>query len=77
MNTAVSGRAPDLTALIDAVAPQRFPRDPLGILSGYRAYLVHASLSVKSDAELAALGVRRKDLPRLAMEVVFEGRRRH
>jgi hypothetical protein len=77
MNTAVAGRSPDLTALIDAVAPRRFPRDPLGILGGYRAYLVYTSLSAKGDDELAAHGVSRKDVPRLAMEVVFEGRRPH
>ena len=57
------------------MAPRRFLRDPLGILGGYRAYLVFTNLNAKSDVELRALGVTRMDLPRLAMEVVFESRR--
>ena len=76
MTTAVANLSPDLSAFIEAVAPKRFLRDPLGILSGYRAYLVYTRLSAKSDAELGILGVDRASLPRLAMAVVFESRDR-
>ena len=76
MHTAAAGRSP-LLAFIDAVAPKRFLRDPFGLLSGYRAYLVYTSLSAKSDRELTALGISRTDLPRIAVETIFESQRDH
>jgi len=69
-------RGVDLRALVNAIAPKRFMRDPFGLFSGYRAYLVHTDLSAKSDDELQALGLARKDVPRVAMEAVFEERDR-
>lgn len=75
MTTAVLTPSGDLLTLIEEVAPKRFSYDFLGLLSGYRAYQVYTHLRAMSDAELAALGVRRHDLARLAMETVFDGRR--
>ena len=69
-----SATAADLAALINAVAPKRFLRDPFGLVSGYRAYLVYTHLAAKSDSELAALGVGRDTLAQTAMKVVLDGR---
>lgn len=66
---------PDLRAIVDAVAPKHFMRDPFGLVSGYRTYLVYSYLDGRSDAELSEMGLSRRDLPRAAMESVFEGRK--
>ena len=65
---------PDLRAIVDAVAPKHFMRDPFGLVSGYRTYLVYSYLDGRSDAELSEMGLSRRDIPRAAMESVFEGR---
>lgn len=77
MAFAASGHNPatrDLTEVINAVAPKRFLRDPFGLVSGYRAYLVYTHLAAKSDAELKNLGLSRDMLARTAMQVVLDGR---
>jgi hypothetical protein len=61
-----------LSDIITAVAPKRFLRDPLGFVSGYRAYLLYTHLSAKSDSELAELDLERAELPRVAMSAVLE-----
>ncbi|MGR3495970.1 hypothetical protein [Citreimonas sp.] len=75
VTTNITRRA-DFRGLVDAIAPKRFVRDPFGLFSGFRAYRVHAHLSGKSDAELEQIGLTRADLPRVAMEAVFDQRGR-
>ncbi|APX89487.1 hypothetical protein BV394_06955 [Brevirhabdus pacifica] len=76
MDATLYGRsqAPLVTDLINRIAPRKFRRDPLGLVSGYRAYLVYSHLSSLSDWELAELGLRRADLPRIAGDVIFQAR---
>lgn len=74
MSTATTTLSPDFAALIEAIAPKRFIRDPFGLFSGYRAYLVYTHLAAKSDEELAALGLTRATLPRVAIQAVFDSR---
>lgn len=45
-----------------------------GLLSGYRAYLAYSDLASRTDSELAALNLRREDLPRIALDVMTETR---
>ncbi len=68
-DTAPQGR--NFQALIDAIAPRRARRDPLGLFAGYRAYLVYTELSSKSDRELQRMGLERVDLPRVAFDAAF------
>jgi len=75
MHTAVVGRS-SLLAAAEAVSPKRLLQLCSGIVRGYQAYLIYNSLSAKSDAALARLGLDRRDLPRVAMEAVFEDRHR-
>jgi len=46
-------------------------RDPFGIASGYRAYAIYSTLEAKSDDELAAMGLKRTDLPRVAAKALY------
>lgn len=64
-----------LADLIGRIAPLKALRDPLGLLSGYRAYLIYTHLSARSDEELVALGLNRSELPGLAMQAAQDGRR--
>lgn len=57
----------DLQSLVESIAPRKIRFDPLGLVSGYKAYLVYSGLAAKSDAELDALGLTRADLPRVAL----------
>ena len=57
----------DLRGIAEALAPGSFRFDPLGFVSGYKAYQIYTGLSAKSDAELTALGLKRADLPGVAM----------
>jgi uncharacterized protein YjiS (DUF1127 family) len=72
MNTVV--RTPSMRKLVEAIAPTPGRFDPLGLVSGYRAYLVHARLDAMDDAQLSAIGLTRADVPRAAMEAVLEAR---
>ncbi|SLN64178.1 hypothetical protein ROJ8625_03253 [Roseivivax jejudonensis] len=63
-----------LSDIVSAIAPRKFKFDPLGLVSGYRSYTIYTRLAAKSDAELAELGIARTDLPRVAMEAVFQNR---
>jgi hypothetical protein len=67
--TAVS-QGLDLRAIADAVAPDGFRFDPFGLVSGYKAYAIYTALDARSDADLAAMGLSRAELPRTAMEAV-------
>jgi len=58
----------DLRALASAFAPGTYNFDPLGLVSGYKAYLIFTGLDASSDAELGRMGLARADLPRAAME---------
>lgn len=69
MSTATyAGSGIDLRALASAFAPGPVRFDPLGLVSGYKAYSIYTALTSKSDAELARLGLEREDLPRAAMD---------
>lgn len=46
-------------------------RDPLGLVAGWRAYMVWRDLSSLSDAELAARGLTRRDIPQRARAEIF------
>ncbi len=74
MSMTASYPTPALADLIGRIAPPKALRDPLGLISGYRAYLIYTHLSAKSDEELLALGVHRGDLPSLAMQAAQNGR---
>lgn len=58
----------DIRSIADAFAPGAIRFDPLGIVSGYKAYMIYTGLAAKSDAELADLGMKRTDIPRVAMQ---------
>lgn len=58
----------DPRRIAEALAPGTFRFDPLGIVSGYKAYLIYTGLAAKSDKELAAMRLDRRDLPRVAMD---------
>jgi hypothetical protein len=60
-------RGIDLRDLATAIAPGEIRFDPLGLVTGYKAYTIYSALAAKSDAELTAMGVTRADLPGLAM----------
>jgi hypothetical protein len=60
----------DLRSIADAIAPGKVRFDPLGLVTGYKAYQIHTALAAKSDAELACMGLQRKDLPGVAMSAV-------
>jgi hypothetical protein len=47
--------------------PLRLPRDPLGLIAGFRGYLAFRDLSALSDADLAARGLTRADIPARAL----------
>ncbi|MDU8941788.1 hypothetical protein [Ovoidimarina sediminis] len=69
--TAVAARqGVDIRAIANAFAPGAFRVDPLGLVSGFKAYLIYSALAAKSDAELAAMGLKRETLGRTAMEAV-------
>jgi len=63
-------------AYADRTASPRkpLPRDPLGLVAGYRAYTVWRDLSALSDAELAARGLVRADIPRQALAEIKRAR---
>ncbi len=60
----------NLRGVADALAPGAFRFDPLGLVSGYKAYLIYTGLAAKSDEELTLLGLHRTELPRVAIEAV-------
>lgn len=67
--SATTASAPrDLKALASAFDLGRYGFDPLGLVSGYKAYLLYTGLAAKSDADLACMGLTREELPRAAME---------
>ncbi len=70
MSTIAMHHGMSLSQLATRLAPRRTKVDPLGIVSGYRAYVIYTRLSSLSDEELADLGLTRDDLPRAAMEAV-------
>lgn len=48
-------------------------RDPWGFAMGWRGYHAFSRLNALTDGELAARGLSRGDLPRLALEVMKSG----
>jgi hypothetical protein len=61
---------PELTHSPAAALRRRLPRDPLGLVAGFRAYLAFRDLSALPDAALSARGLTRADLPaRAAAEI--------
>lgn len=69
--TAHVGATLDIGRLADVIAPKTFRRDPFGLFSGYRAYLVYTRLDAMTDHELAAVGLDRHDLPQVAFDAAF------
>lgn len=68
MTTLTARRGADVRAIADRFAPGTVRFDPLGIVSGFKAYLIYSALSAKSDLELEAMGLRREDLGKTAVE---------
>lgn len=68
--SAANPRAVDFRALVDAIAPRRWNFEVFGLAAGWRGYRVYTALAAKSDAELAAMGLSRADLPRAAAEAM-------
>ena len=64
----------NLRAIAEAIIPGQINFDPLGLVSGYKAYQIFTALDAKSDAQLSALGLKRVDLPRVAIGAVNEVR---
>lgn len=63
---------PAMTA--EAEAPREpARRDPWGFVMGWRGYQAFSSLNALTDAELAARGLSRADLPRLALGAMKAG----
>jgi len=56
--------------IADTIAPNGRRFDPLGLVSGYKSYLVYSALAAKSDTDLAAMGLARADVPRVALEAI-------
>jgi hypothetical protein len=71
---ATAPRGIDLRAIADAVAPRPVRFDPLGLVSGFKAYQIYTALAAKTDAELSQIGLVRSDLPRVAMTAINEPR---
>lgn len=70
MTLAARSFRPDFAGIARRLVPARRSRDRFGIFAGYRAYLVYQALEAKSDAELAALGLRRDDIARAAFAAI-------
>jgi uncharacterized protein YjiS (DUF1127 family) len=71
MTAAVQSHRPTLREIAQRfAAPRRESRDPLGLMGGWRAYVVYKELDRKSDAELNALGLSRTDIARVAFEAI-------
>ncbi len=48
-------------------------RDPWGLVMGWRGYQAFSRLNAMTDAELAAKGLSRADLPRMALDAMKKG----
>ncbi|MBT8457630.1 MAG: hypothetical protein HKO95_16725 [Rhodobacteraceae bacterium] len=70
MTAVTASQGVDIRAIANAFAPGTFRFDPLGMVSGFKAYLIYSALAAKSDTELAAMGLKRETLGRTAMEAV-------
>lgn len=57
-----------LSDMIRSIVPGGIKRDPLGFVSGYRAYAIYTRLASLSDTTLAGMSIDRRDLPRVAMD---------
>ena len=69
--TANSNVASPLATLLRSF---RLGSDPLGLTAGWRAYRAYTRLDAQSDADLAARGLTRADLPRRAFDAGFGNR---
>lgn len=74
MTVSTSFNAPgrSLREISASVAPEGGLKDLFGLLPGLRAYRVYTALESRSDPELRAMGLNRKDLPRVAMEEILQ-----
>lgn len=71
MTAAVQFYRPALREIARRLAPPaRKARDPLGLMSGWRAYIVYKELDRKSDDQLRRLGLSRADIARVAFEAI-------
>lgn len=64
--------SPTLQDLLRKIAPASIKFDPLGLVSGYKAYRVWQHLSDMDDQQLAAHGISRSEIPRLAAQSIFK-----
>ena len=64
------GSGVDFRAIAETIVSTKFRFDPLGLVSGYKSYLIYSGLAAKSDAELAGMGLTRHDIPRVAAEAL-------
>jgi hypothetical protein len=71
VSTSFNTPAPSLRDITNSVAPKGGLKDLFGLLSGLRAYRVYTALESRSDPELRAMGLTRKDLPRVALEAML------
>lgn len=74
ISAAYDAQSVRLQDIIAAIAPKRSGFDPLGLVSGYRAYLVFTHLNAKTDSELAAIGLKRADIAKVAIGTISRSR---
>lgn len=72
MDIAYTQQNPTLNEILLKIAPARFKFDPLGLVSGYRAFLIWMHFNAMDDNELAALGLKRSDIARLASRSILD-----
>ncbi len=63
-------RGLDFLAIARTFTPAPIRFDPFGIVTGYKAFQIYTGLEAKSDRDLAAMGIARRDLPQVAMKAV-------
>lgn len=73
MNAAKMDAWMPATPIASEVVQEPARRDPWGFAMGWRGYRVFSRLNAMTDAELAARGLSRADLPRLALDAMKKG----
>ncbi len=74
MNATHATATRDVFDILEQVAPRRVWRDPFGLLSGYRAYQIAGYFYGMSDEKLKSYGLTRGDIPKVAMQAIFDAR---
>ena len=73
MNAAKMDAWMPATPIASEAAQEPARRDPWGFAMGWRGYQAFSRLNAMTDAELAAKGLVRADLPRLALDAMKKG----